>query len=155
VRFMVNKLVTTTLKRIGIDYQPGALEWLKQNRPKDWEKMIVLENEINRLASDNDEKGLAEALDKYERFVLKVIALYSNYPVFEMWVEDGDGKKTVLFSDRILPAPACFHAGNTGTDDSKMWQEKIERKTAKKKGEAEQESFTWLHSRDDRDEETS
>lgn len=116
VRFMVNRLVTTTLMKIGIEYQAGALEWLKQNRPKDWEKFIALENQINRLVSDNDEKELTEALDKYERFVLKVIDVYSNYPVLEISIQEEDGQGTVLFSERILPVPAWSDAENTGTD---------------------------------------
>ena len=143
--------IDTSLKNLGLAYESGTLAWLKQSSPGDWKKMLSLEQEINRLASESDEKGLSEALDKYERFILKVIDVYSNYPVFEMSVEEEDGKKTVLFSDRILPVYACSRGRNTGTDDSKLWQEKIQRNTAKRGEEKKQQSFVWSNSRNGKD----
>jgi hypothetical protein len=143
-------LIDHTFERIGMAYHPGALEWLRENRPADWEKLVSLEKEINRLTSEEDGEGLTKALNKYERFVLKVVDVFSNYPVLEMWTEE-DGKKTVLFSERILPV--CSHKENAGIDESQMRQEKTERNKTKENEEGKQESFAWLHSRNDKDEE--
>ena len=74
--------IDTSLKNLGLAYESGTLAWLKQSRPGDWKKMLSLEQEINRLASEGDEEGLAKALDGYENFVLKVVEVSSNHQYF-------------------------------------------------------------------------
>lgn len=71
-----------------------------------------------------------------------------DYPVLEMWIEEG-GKKTILFSKRLLPPYSLEE--NAGNDQSKIRQEKQGRELVADGEEWEQASFAWSHNRDDKD----
>jgi hypothetical protein len=64
--------IEITLERIGQNYQPGVLAWLKK-RPGEWARLIGLEQEVDRVALLNDEVGLTTVLGKYQDFILRKV----------------------------------------------------------------------------------
>ena len=63
--------IDTALKEINRNYQPGTLEWMRVNRPEEWEKMISLEDRINQAALRGDEEELERVLVDYQILYLK------------------------------------------------------------------------------------
>lgn len=60
-------LIDRTIQEINKEWESGALEWIKVNRPDEWEKMLAIENEINRMALAGDIDGLRKALEAYKK----------------------------------------------------------------------------------------
>jgi len=73
-----NSLIEDTLERIGGRYHPGALAWVKRARPRQWEEMLTLEEEINRRASIGDEEGLKKALGEYQGMILDMVRMFKS-----------------------------------------------------------------------------
>lgn len=69
---MEKSLIDTTIKRIGKGYKPGTLARMKRQRPGDWKRMVELETEINRFASQRNEIELVRVLNLYETFMLTI-----------------------------------------------------------------------------------
>jgi len=65
-----NSLIDATLRETAQAYQHGALIWMKRYRPKEWERMIALEQRVNEMALESNLKGLREALDEYQGLIL-------------------------------------------------------------------------------------
>jgi hypothetical protein len=70
---MANSLIDLTLKEIAAKYQPGALSWMKENRPEEWAKMLTLEGEMNKTALGGDPDGLRGALNSYRGLILAML----------------------------------------------------------------------------------
>jgi hypothetical protein len=72
----VNSPIDVTLREIAQAYRHGALVWMKRNRPKEWEKMIALERDINEMALKGDLKGLKKVLMGYQGLILGMMKTF-------------------------------------------------------------------------------
>ena len=68
-----NSLIDFTLEEIAREYQPCALALMKAGRPDDWERMVVLEGEINKMALGSNTEGLKRALSEYQGLILTMV----------------------------------------------------------------------------------
>ena len=66
-------LIEQTLQKINEGWEPGALEWIKANRPDEWAKMFTLERSINKAALEGNLNALREALGEYHRSILATV----------------------------------------------------------------------------------
>ena len=74
----VNSLIDLTLAEIAREYHPGALVWMKANRPNDWGNMLTLERRINRTALEGDLRGLREVLSEYQGLILAMMGKFKT-----------------------------------------------------------------------------
>jgi hypothetical protein len=75
---MVNSLIKNAIGEINQDYHPGTLPWVKRNRSSDWQRMIALEDKVNRLALQGNENELKEALREYKEFVFCMVKIFKT-----------------------------------------------------------------------------
>jgi hypothetical protein len=61
--------IDQTLREINGIWEPETLAKLKE-RPGDWQRMLTLESEINRIALQGNVDGLKKALGNYKRLFL-------------------------------------------------------------------------------------
>lgn len=73
-----NSLIDTTLEEVGRGYHPGALGWMKGNRPQEWNKMVALEEKINQAVLSGDGTGLKQALSNYKELILGVVEVFET-----------------------------------------------------------------------------
>lgn len=71
-------LIETTLQEIGKGYLPGALEWIRINRPQEWARLLKIEATINQIALAQDERGLTMTLSDYRKFFHDMISAYQG-----------------------------------------------------------------------------
>ena len=71
-------LIDQTLREINKAWTPGALEWMKRTRPNDFEKMVALEREINRIATTKNINELVEVLRSYKDMALGVAETFKT-----------------------------------------------------------------------------
>ena len=71
-------LIDHTLREINKAYKPGTLEWVKVNRPQEWNEMIVLEKKINEKALKEDVEALKEALSEYKELILSRVKTFKT-----------------------------------------------------------------------------
>jgi hypothetical protein len=69
-------LIEQTIQTINAGWKPGALEWMKRTRPKEWERMFTLEQEINRLALQGDVERLRKSLDGYQGLMIEMVEIF-------------------------------------------------------------------------------
>ena len=67
---VTNSLIDAVLKNIARRYKSGALAEIRQNRPKQWGKLMIQEARINRAALDGDLSGLRKVLEAYQKLIL-------------------------------------------------------------------------------------
>jgi hypothetical protein len=70
-------LIDQTLREINEAWAPGALTWVRQ-RPKDFEKIVALEGEINRFALEANMQELSEVLRTYKELMLGVAEAFKD-----------------------------------------------------------------------------
>jgi hypothetical protein len=90
---MVNSLIEATLEEISRDYQPGALVWMKANRPNDWGNMLTLERRINRSDLESDLRSLREVLSEYRELIFAMVKEYKA-------LKENKGQGTLDFQGR-------------------------------------------------------
>jgi hypothetical protein len=73
-----NSLIDTTLEEIGRGYHPGVLGWMKGNRSQEWNKMVALEEKINRTTLKGDMESLKQALSNYKELILGVVEVFET-----------------------------------------------------------------------------
>jgi hypothetical protein len=71
-------LIETTLREIGKEYRPGALEWIRINRPEEWARMLTLEEGINQAALSRDMENLKQSLSNYQELILGVVEVFET-----------------------------------------------------------------------------
>jgi hypothetical protein len=71
-RVIDHVLIERTLKEIGKEYRPGLIRWLKK-QPDQWERLLTLEGEINKMALCGDLDGLREALSNYQGLIVAMV----------------------------------------------------------------------------------
>lgn len=63
-------LIDQTIREINKEWESGALEWIKVNRPDEWGKILAIEGKINSMALGGNIEGLREALSEYQGLIL-------------------------------------------------------------------------------------
>ena len=63
-------LIDSTLREIAKSYTPGTLRWIKKTRPKDWARLLVEEQRINKAATEGDLIALRESLSAYQKLIV-------------------------------------------------------------------------------------
>ena len=76
-------LIDQALREINESWEPGALEWMKVNRPNDWGDMLILEGEINKIALCGDLDGLRGALNSYRGVILAMVEEFKSQSLKE------------------------------------------------------------------------
>jgi hypothetical protein len=74
----LHSLIDRTLHEINKFWQKGLLNWIKLTHPKEWSEILNLEEKINTLVFEGDEKGLSEFLTKYRDLFLELSREYSK-----------------------------------------------------------------------------
>lgn len=69
-------LIDQTLREINNTWTPGTFEWMKRSRPSEFEKMVALEEEINRIVIEANAKELVEVLRNYKELMLNVVKAF-------------------------------------------------------------------------------
>jgi hypothetical protein len=65
-------LIDQALLEVNEEWAPGALDWMKRTRPSEFERMVTLEEEINRFALSRDMNRLNQALGRYKELMLGI-----------------------------------------------------------------------------------
>jgi hypothetical protein len=69
-------MIERTLQKINENYEAGLIEWIKLNRPNEWNKIRTLEGRVNEMALRSDLSGLREALSEYQSLILAAVKAY-------------------------------------------------------------------------------
>ena len=69
-------LIERTLQEIGMEYKPGLISWIKEDRDR-WAMMLDLEDRINKATLAGDEGILTKALEEYREFFREMISQFS------------------------------------------------------------------------------
>jgi hypothetical protein len=77
---MANSLIDATIREIAQAYQPGALAWMKTNRPDEWGNMLTLERRVNETALGGHLKRLREVLSEYQGIILTMVEEFRSQP---------------------------------------------------------------------------
>jgi len=77
-RVTEHNLIEMSLRKIGEAWQTGTLEWMKRTRPNDFEKMVTLEIEINRMVLEHDINSLREVLKNYEELMVRMVEVFRS-----------------------------------------------------------------------------
>lgn len=81
---MASLLIDATLVEIAGEYQPGLLMWVK-SQPDRWNRLLQLEDAINRTTLAGDGAGLKEALAAYKTFFTEMVEAFemsNTLPLF-------------------------------------------------------------------------
>jgi len=73
-------LIDRTLQEINRGWKPGTLEWMKANRPGEWDKMLTLECTINEMGLGDNQEGLRGVLDEYRGLILAMVTEFRAQP---------------------------------------------------------------------------
>ena len=71
-------LIDLAVQEINEGWEPGTLEWMKRNRPREWGKMLAVEGEINDSSLQKDSKVVKGVLAEYKSLMLSMVKEFSS-----------------------------------------------------------------------------
>jgi len=77
---MANSLIDETLERINREYRTGTLVRMKRFHSTEWRKLLILEEEINRCALEENMVPLSGVLIEYERLLGLMNKMSTGFP---------------------------------------------------------------------------
>jgi hypothetical protein len=92
-RMIDHDLVNRTLRKIGAEYKPGLLAWIREDQNR-WRRLLDLENKINQAALTMDEAALKEMLSEYRSFFEKMLIEYGKGETLPLYPGKDKGSMT-------------------------------------------------------------
>ena len=71
-------LIDLAVQEINQGWEPGTLEWMKRNRPREWGKMLAVEGKINDSSLQKDSKVVKGVLAEYNSLMLSMVKEFSS-----------------------------------------------------------------------------